>query len=168
MTTAMVLPGERLERPRMEDLGSEIGKLGRLVPGKRRTGSAIGDEVRVGAHEAVDVLPDLQGGGVEGGGHHGGAVVGAVSSEGRDPAFRRPAEKAGDHRHGPGPEELRGGRGVGLPEFRQVHGRVFAGLLCDHSDLVGVLGRRGDANTVQTAPREPPRKGVRRSSRCWP
>ena len=92
-----VQPGQRLEGPRVENLGPEIRELGRLAIGQPVDHRRPLDELRVGGHEAVDVLPDLELFRPEPAGDDRGAVVRAVPAEGCGLAVGRDAEETRDH-----------------------------------------------------------------------
>ena len=66
---------------RVDYLGAEVAQLHSLVVRELVYGVSIGDDARVGRHEAVHVRPDLKGGGIERRGDDGSGVVGASAAE---------------------------------------------------------------------------------------
>ena len=92
------LGARRVDGGRIHDLGAEVRHLHQLVVGHRRDREGAADDARVGAHDAVDVGPDLDRGRVERGADQRGGVVGAAAAERRGFAGLGGGDEAGEHR----------------------------------------------------------------------
>ena len=77
------------DRGRVQDLGAEVGELGGLFKADGLHAQRLGDDARIGGHDAVDVGPDLDGAGVQRAADEGGGVVGAAAAERGGDAVRR-------------------------------------------------------------------------------
>ena len=82
----------------MQDLGAEVGELGRFGERQLRHEQRVGDHARIGGQHAVDVGPDLDLVDVEAGAEDRGRIVGAAAPERRRDAARRGADEAAHHR----------------------------------------------------------------------
>ena len=124
----------------MEDLGAEIGKLGGLGERDRLELARRFHQGRVGAHEAVDVLPDLQAVGLEGVGDGGGAVVGAIAAQDGDGAACAAAEKAADDRNDAGAQQWLDLGAQAFPRALAVDTGVLKIVIGANADQMGVQG----------------------------
>ena len=146
------------DRGRVQDLGAEVGELGRLVEAELRDDPGRRDHPRVGGEHAVDVGPDLDLVGLEPGAEERGREVGAPAPEGGGEPGRGGAHEAADHRHEPvgqqraheRPQALVGRLAVG-------EGRAVLGVRSRAGPARRAIGSRGPR---PRAP--PPRCG------CWP
>ena len=83
----------------MQHLGAVVGQLGGLGVGDFVQHFGVGHQARVGAHDAIDVGPDPELGGVERGGQNRRRKIGAAASERGGASIGGGAVEAGDDGH---------------------------------------------------------------------
>ena len=135
----------RLDRTRVQDLRAEVRKLRGLVVRQGGEGERLRDNLRVRAHEAADVLPDLDERQSERIRHDGGAVIRAAPSERGGLPLRRLPEEPRDDADVPGALlAAQERRHVDLRLFEQG-ARVAVVFVRHEADLIGLERDRVDA-----------------------
>ena len=127
----------------MQDLRAEVRQLHRLFVGHLRQHERRRHDPRIRAQDAVDVRPDLDDGGADGGADDRGAVIGAVAADGRRLPVFGGADEPGHDRDDPAraPKqagEVRAGPAVRLPEDDAGVGELVVG-----DDQVARVDERG-------------------------
>ena len=83
----------------MQNLGAEIGELGRLGEGDRLHAVRFGHELRIAGHHAINVGPNLNLLRSQSGADNGGAEIGAAAAQRGGHAIFGRADESAEHRH---------------------------------------------------------------------
>ena len=117
------LQAHRIQGGRIHHLGAEVTELRGLLVGEFVDDVGVLDDPGIGRHEAVDIGPNLQRGGVQGGGEDAGRVVRPAAAQRGDLARLVPRDEARHDGHRavfPVAGELLGDQPVRLPEVHQA------------------------------------------------
>ena len=125
----------------MKNFGAVIGQFGSLAIGHLRQHGGVGNQARIGGHDAIDVGPNPQFGRFERGGQNGRREIRAAAAQGSRPAIGGSTVEAGDDRQHAFVQQRKKPRA----RFRRglVHYRRSVSENCVGNDQLGGVHRSG-------------------------